>query len=109
VNPNQQPPYAGPPVPPGQQPYQPYPQPVQAPVTEDPGQTMGIIGLIVGIVIMPLIGLILCIIALNKSKNAGFQHNTIAKVGIWVNGIYLALYAAVIIFLVVIYAAAGAH
>jgi len=109
LNPTQQPPYAGPPVPPGQQPYQQYPQPAQAPATEDPGQAMGIIGLIVGIVVMPVIGLILCIIALNKSKKAGFQHNTIAKVGIWVNGIYLALYAGLIIFLIVLYASAGRH
>lgn len=51
-----------------------------APVGEDPGKTLGTVGLILA-VIMSWIGLIVSIVAFNKSKKAGFS-NGVAKAGI---------------------------
>lgn len=48
--------------------------------TEDPGKNLAIIGLVLAF-IFALVGLILCIVARNKSQSAGFT-NTIATVGI---------------------------
>lgn len=56
------------------------------PVGENPGKTLGIVGLVLAF-LMPLIGLILSIIAKNKSKKAGFS-NTPAVVGIIVSIVY---------------------
>lgn len=51
-----------------------------APVAEDPGKTLGTVGLVLAI-IMSWIGLIVSIVAFRKSKSAGFN-NGIAKAGI---------------------------
>ncbi len=56
------------------------------PVGENPGKTLGIVGLVLAF-LMPLIGLILSIIAKNKSKKAGFS-NTPAVVGIIISLVY---------------------
>ena len=65
--------------------------PVGGPVraTEDPGRTLGIVGLVLAF-ITSLPGLIVSIIAFRKSKKAGFS-NTIAKVGIIIGSIFTAL------------------
>lgn len=55
------------------------PQPA-AGTGEDPGKTLGIVGLVLAFV-FSLAGIIVSAIALKKSKEAGFQ-NTIAKVGL---------------------------
>ncbi len=47
---------------------------------EDPGKTLAIVGLVFAF-IFALIGLVLCIVARNKSSKAGFKNN-IATVGI---------------------------
>lgn len=47
---------------------------------EDPGKTLAIVGLVFAF-IFALIGLVLCIVARNKSEKAGFKNN-IATVGI---------------------------
>ena len=52
---------------------------------EDPGRTMGIVGLILAI-FCNLIGLIVSIIAYNRSKNAGYKNN-IALAGIIVGAV----------------------
>jgi hypothetical protein len=57
----------------------------QQPVAEDPGKTLGIVGLILSF-FTALIGLIVSAIALNKSKKAGFK-NTPALVGIIIGAI----------------------
>lgn len=44
-----------------------------APVAENPGKTLGIIGLVLAFV-ANIVGLIVSIIALNKSKKAGFKN-----------------------------------
>ena len=69
------------------------PQPA-AGTGEDPGKTLGIVGLVLAIV-APLIGLIVSIIARNKSKQAGFQ-NGLAKAGIIVSIILMVLYVIII-------------
>jgi heme/copper-type cytochrome/quinol oxidase subunit 1 len=50
------------------------------PPAQDPGRTMGIVGLVLAI-FCSLIGMIVSIIAYNKSKAAGFKNN-IALAGI---------------------------
>lgn len=64
------------------------PQPA-AGTGEDPGKTLGIVGLVLAIV-LPLIGLIVSIIARKKSREAGFD-NGLAKAGIIVGIILLVL------------------
>lgn len=54
---------------------------------EDPGRTMGIVGLILAI-FCNLIGLVVSIIAYNRSKNAGYKNN-IALAGIIVGAVLL--------------------
>lgn len=67
------------PATPPQQPQQPNTaQPM--PGGEDPGKTMGLVGLILAF-ISPLIGIIISAIALNKSKKAGFSNGK-AKAGL---------------------------
>lgn len=52
---------------------------------QDPGRTMGIVGLILAI-FCSLVGLVVSIIAYNKSKAAGFKNN-IALAGIIVGAV----------------------
>ncbi|MGP9502264.1 DUF4190 domain-containing protein [Specibacter sp. AOP5-B1-6] len=69
----------------------PYGQPGQgAPygaTAEDPGKTLGIVGLVLCFVV-PLAGLIVSIIAKKKSQVAGFMNNTPAKVGVILGWIF---------------------
>jgi hypothetical protein len=80
-----------------------------APPAENPGKTLGIVGLVLGIVgfglayLGPIAGLILSIIGLNKSKKAG-QKNGIALAGIIVS--IVALIVNIIVTIVLISAAA---
>lgn len=53
------------------------------PTAEDPGRTIGIIGLVLAILI-PLIGLVVSIVARSKSKKAGHK-NGLALAGIFVS------------------------
>ena len=55
------------------------------PPAQDPGRTMGIVGLVLAI-FCNLIGLVVSIIAFNKSKQAGFKNN-IARAGILVGAV----------------------
>ncbi len=56
---------------------------------QDPGKTLGIVGLVLSIIgCTSLIGLILSIVALNKSKKAGYK-NGIALAGIIVGAVLL--------------------
>ena len=65
------------------------PQGYGAPEQTDPGKTLGIAGLVLSIIgCTSLIGLILSIVALNKSKKAGYK-NGIALAGIIVGAILL--------------------
>lgn len=50
--------------------------------SQDPGRTMAIVGIVFA-VIFALVGLILCLIAKNKSQKAGFD-NKLATIGIWI-------------------------
>ena len=61
-------------------PQQGYQQPYAAPAAEDPGRTLGIVGLVLSF-FTAIIGLIISIVALRKSKKAGFK-NTPALIGI---------------------------
>ncbi|MBO0608560.1 DUF4190 domain-containing protein [Myceligenerans salitolerans] len=70
------------------QPPEPYGQQAVA-GAEDPGKTLGVVGLVLAI-LFPLIGLIVSIIARNKSKEAGFQ-NGLAKGGIIVSIVLMVL------------------
>lgn len=65
------------------------PTPYQQPAGQDPGQTLAIVGVVLAFV-FSLAGLIVSIIAKNKSKSAGFK-NTLATVGIVLNVISLVL------------------
>ncbi|QAY62971.1 hypothetical protein ET495_06630 [Xylanimonas allomyrinae] len=53
-------------------------QPMYASSVEDPGKTLGLVGLI-GAFVAPLVGLICSIIGYNKSKKAGFDN----KLALW--------------------------
>lgn len=66
-------------------------------VQEDPGKTLGMVGLVLAIV-ANLVGLIVSIVAFRKSKAAGFN-NGLAKAGIIVGAITTAgaLIATVVI------------
>ena len=66
----------------------------QQPAAEDPGKTLGIIGL-VGAFLLPLVGLIISIIGFNKSKKAGFR-NIPALVGIIIGAIGTVTYVIII-------------
>lgn len=82
--------------PPGQSPAGTY---YQQPAAEDPGKTLGIVGLILSF-FTALIGLIISAVALNKSKKAGFK-NTPALVGIIIGalgtiGIVIAIIVSVV-------------
>lgn len=65
-------------------------QATAAPVhtAEDPGKTLGIVGLVFAIV-APLVGVIVSAIAMNQSKKAGFD-NKLGKIGLIV-GIVLTI------------------
>ncbi|MBA8793783.1 hypothetical protein FHX74_001388 [Friedmanniella endophytica] len=52
---------------------------------QDPGRTLGIVGLVLSIV-ANVVGLIVSIVAYKQSKNAGFE-NGVAKAGIIVGAI----------------------
>lgn len=79
--------------PPQDYPQQGYQQSYGAPPAEDPGKTLGIIGLVLSF-FTAIIGLIVSIVALRKSKKAGFK-NTPALVGIIV-GILSTIVAIII-------------
>ncbi|MEI6228415.1 MAG: hypothetical protein WCP11_00070 [Candidatus Saccharibacteria bacterium] len=55
---------------------------------DDPGKTLGIVGLILAFTGVTLIGLILSILAYQKSKSADIK-NELAIVGIWINSIFI--------------------
>ncbi|MDN5770184.1 MAG: hypothetical protein L0H24_04730 [Microlunatus sp.] len=79
--------YEQPPPPPGGNPYG-APQ-YGGPPAQDPGRTMGIVGLVLAI-FCNLIGMVVSIIAYNKSKTAGFKNN-IALAGIIVGAVLFGL------------------
>lgn len=71
---------------------------------EDPGKTLGIIGLVLCFVVS-LAGLIVSIIAKKKSEAAGFTDNTPAKVGVILGWIFTILGAiGIIIYIIAIVA-----
>ncbi len=77
----------------------------QQPGGEDPGKTLGIVGLILSF-FTALIGLIISAVALNKSKKAGFK-NTPALVGIIIGALgTIGVIIAIIVSVVVLGAAA---
>lgn len=67
----------------------PTPVPTVGSVAEDPGKTLGIVGLILAF-LFPLVGLILSIIANNKSKSVGLK-NGMAKAGIILSSVFMVL------------------
>jgi heme/copper-type cytochrome/quinol oxidase subunit 2 len=76
-----------------QQGYQPGQPPYGGQPAEDPGKTLGIVGLVLSF-FTAIIGLIISIVALRKSKKAGFK-NTPALIGIIV-GILSTIVAIII-------------
>jgi hypothetical protein len=84
--------------------YQAPPTPTAA---EDPGRTLGIVGLVLSIV-ANVIGLIVSVIARNKSRAAGFD-NGFAKAGIIVGIITTILAVLYLVFVVLIFGAALSH
>ncbi|MHA6669779.1 DUF4190 domain-containing protein [Homoserinimonas sp. A447] len=60
-----------------------------APVAENPGKTLGIVGLVLAF-IANIVGLIVSIIALNKSKKAGYK-NGLALAGIIVASVSIVI------------------
>ncbi len=61
-----------------------------------PGKVLGIVSIIIGIVFLPLVGLILAIISFRISKKASYKNN-FAKVGIWLNSIILVWQIALLV------------
>ena len=74
-----------------------------APVAENPGKTLGIVGLVLAFV-ANIVGLIVSIIALNKSKKAGYK-NGLALAGIIVSSVSIVISVIVIISIVALGAA----
>lgn len=72
---------------------------------EDPGKTMAIIGIVCAILI-PLIGIIVSVIALNKSKKAGFK-NKLAKVGIILGAVFMVIGLIVSVIAIIVIVAAS--
>lgn len=68
----------------------------QTMVQQDPGRTLGIVGLVLAIV-GSFVGLIISIVAFNQSKKAGFD-NGLAKAGIIVGVITTVLTLAYVVF-----------
>lgn len=66
-------------------PYAPDAYAVPAPVPVDPGRTLGIVGLVLS-VFTALIGLVVSIVALRRSRKAGFK-NGFALAGVVVGGL----------------------
>jgi heme/copper-type cytochrome/quinol oxidase subunit 1 len=66
-----------------------YQPPLAGAPAQDPGRTLGIVGLILAI-FCNLIGMIVSIIAYTRSKNAGYKNN-IALAGIIVGAVLLVL------------------
>jgi hypothetical protein len=73
----------------------------QSKPTVDPGQQYGIIGLIMLVVGLPFIGIFLSIIGYKKSKKVGIT-NTLAKVGIWLNAVFMIVIGALIVGVVLV-------
>lgn len=71
---------------------------------EDPGKTLGIIGLVLCFVVS-LAGLIVSIIAKKKSEAAGFTNNTPAKVGVILGWIFTILGAVVFVIYIIAFIA----
>jgi len=67
----------------------PTPTPAPGPAAVDDGKTLGIVGLVLAFV-FPIAGLIVSIIARNKSKAAGVE-NGLAKAGLILSIIFLVL------------------
>jgi len=84
-------------------------QPPMVPPGEDPGQVLAIVGIIVGFMVLPLIGLIVCVIARNQSKKAGFTNNTLATIGIWIHGVLSALGILLILAVIALFTLAPHH
>ncbi|QDP94855.1 hypothetical protein FOE78_02020 [Microlunatus elymi] len=88
--------------------FQPAPPPGgYMPVAQDPGRTLGIVGLVLSIV-ANVIGLIISIIAFTKSKKAGFK-NTPALAGIIIGGILTAISIIVTIIVIVVAVKVAGH
>jgi hypothetical protein len=85
----------GPFIPSGQQ--QPGPYPSQQVV--NPGQTLGIVGLVLAFIATP-VGLVLSIIGLQKSKKAGMKNGT-ALAGIVISAVFMVVGVLVGILMVV--------
>lgn len=66
-----------------------YYQPQPTPAAQDPGRTLGIVGLVCAF-LCSLVGLVISIIAYTRSKAAGFN-NGIALAGIIVSAVSLVL------------------
>lgn len=64
--------------------------PAAAPSAEDPGKTLGIVGLILSILGFGLISLVISIIARNQSKKAGYS-NGMALAGIIISAVTMVL------------------
>ena len=56
----------------------------------DPGQTFGIISIVLAFLGFGIIGLVFPILGNNKAKAVGIK-STVSIVGIWINAIFLAL------------------
>lgn len=69
------PPNAAEPLPPSQQPI------------KDPGELLGIIGLVCAFLWLSLIGIIFAAIGLKKSKQAGFS-GTLSRISLWINIVF---------------------
>lgn len=94
-----------------QQPPAPQPAPANNQLinNQDPGSTLAIVSLVM-ILLFPLVGLILAIIARNKSRDAGYN-NELAKISLIINAILVGIGALFIvpwIIFVVMIALAGA-
>lgn len=77
-----------------------YAQPGYGMQAEDPGKTLGIIGLVLCFV-FSLAGLIVSIIAKKKSAAAGFTNNTPANVGVILGWIFTILGFLVFVFYII--------
>lgn len=85
-----------------------YGQPTYAAVTaEDPGQTLGIVALVMAFV-FPIAGIILGVLSRNKSREAGLPDNALGKWGLILSIVFIALgVVAIVLYFVFIFVIIG--
>lgn len=80
------------------------PQVTAQPTGEDPGKILSILGIVLGVIATPIVGVILSILGQKKSKEAGFDGH-LGKIGIIINAVLFGLGTLIVIGFVILLSA----